>query len=259
LGLKKPIQVSKRSPKEEAETGYDLVCGQVRLEAFFALNFTEIPAEVVEIPKEERLLRSLVENMARRFPAPSALIDEIQRLKAQGDTNTLIAKKLDISDTAIGGLISLNKHGEARLLDAALRGIIPLGVAVDIAKADSPETQRELLKAYEKKQLNQVSIRTIKRLIEQRQFFGKERNSEKGPSKQRSADGLVSAYRREGQRQKLLVRKARICESKLLFIVTAFKALLADENFVNLLRAEGLATIPKYLAEKIRGGLKEAA
>jgi ParB family chromosome partitioning protein len=105
-----------------------------------------------------------------------------------------------------------------------------------------------------------VSIRAVKRLIEQRRFFGKDKNPKGGAiKKHRSADGLVNAYRREGQRQKLLVRKARICESRLLFIVTAFKRLLADENFVNLLRAEKLSTMPKYLADRIRSALKEAA
>jgi len=260
LGLKKPIQISLRSPKENEEPGYDLVCGQGRIEAFIILNFKEIPAEVVEISKEERLLRSLVENMARRYPTPSDLIKEIERLKAQGDSNVVIGKKLDITDTTVGGLLALSQGGEVRLIDAAIRGVIPLGVAVEIAKADSVETQRELLKAYENKQLNQVSIRAVKRLIEQRRFFGKDKNPKGGAiKKHRSADGLVNAYRRESQRQKLLVRKARICESRLLFIVTAFKRLLADENFVNLLRAEKLSTMPKYLADKIRSALKEAA
>src|SRR2546422_8233032 len=67
LVLKKPIQVSLRSTNEAEGPGYALVCGQGRIEAFKALGFTEIPAIVVEICKEERLLRSLVENMARRF------------------------------------------------------------------------------------------------------------------------------------------------------------------------------------------------
>ena len=70
--------------------------------------------------------------------------------------------------------IALKKAGEERLLDAATSGRIPLGVAMDIAKANSVETQRELLKAYENKQLNQVSIRTVKRLIDQRRFAGKQ-------------------------------------------------------------------------------------
>ena len=64
LGLKKPIQVSLRSAQEGDEPGYDLVCGQGRMEAFLALGHKEIPAIVVEVPKEERWLRSMVENMA---------------------------------------------------------------------------------------------------------------------------------------------------------------------------------------------------
>ena len=47
LGLKKPIQVSLRSPQEGTEPGYDLVCGQGRIEAFLALGHREIPAIVV--------------------------------------------------------------------------------------------------------------------------------------------------------------------------------------------------------------------
>src|SRR4051812_48494955 len=68
LGLKKPIQVSLRFAEEGDEPGYDLVCGQGRMEAYIALGRNEIPAMVVEVSKEERLLRGLIENMARRLP-----------------------------------------------------------------------------------------------------------------------------------------------------------------------------------------------
>ena len=51
LGLKKPIQVSLRSAQEAEEPGYDLVCGQGRIEACMALGYKEIPALVVEISK----------------------------------------------------------------------------------------------------------------------------------------------------------------------------------------------------------------
>jgi ParB family chromosome partitioning protein len=260
LGLKKPIQVSLRSSQEGDEPGYDLVCGQGRIEAFIALGHKEIPAIVVEVPKEDRLLRSLVENMARRLPSPLALMNEIERLKAQGYTNVQIGEKLDIPDTTIGGYIALKKAGEERLLDAAVSGRIPLGVAVDIAKAESPEMQRELLKAYETKQLNQVSIRTVKRLMDQRRFIGKQRDADtRQRQKRTSAESLISAYRRESQRQKLLVKKARLCDAKLLFVLTAFDKLLADDNFLNLLRAESLATMPKYLHDKLNPKRKEAA
>jgi len=253
LGLKKPIQVSLRATDEGEGEGYDLVCGQGRLEAFMALGFKEIPAIVVQISKEDRLLRSLVENMARRLPSPIELLNEIQRLKAQGYNNSDISRKLDIDRQTIIGLITLKKAGEERLLDAALTGKVPLGVAIDIANTDGVETQRALLKAYEKKQLNQASIRDIKKLMEQRRFIGEQRGSSgRGSRKNRpSAENLVSVYRRESEKRKMLVRKARLCEERLIFIVTAFSKLTANENFVTLLRAESLATMPKVLGEKV--------
>ena len=253
LGLKKPIQVSLCSTGEAEGPGYDLVCGQGRIEAFTTLGYKEIPAIVVEISKEDRLLRSLVENMARRNPAPLELINEITRLKAQGYSVNEIAKKLDIEHHMASGLIALKKAGEERLLEAALKGKIPLGVAMEIAKTESVEMQRELLKAYEGKQLNQFSIRAVKKLMEQRRFFGKQRGSAgKNPRKSRtSADSLVNAYRRESQRQKLMVRKARVCESRLLFVVTALSKLVADVNFETLLRAESLPTMPKAIGDKV--------
>jgi ParB family chromosome partitioning protein len=157
--------------------------------------------------------------------------------------------------------LALKNAGEERLLAAALNGSIPLGIAMDIAKTDSVETQRELLKAVENKQLNYVSIRAVKRLIEQRRFFGKDRrNAKRPPGKTRtSAEGLVNVYRRESQRQKLFIKKANSCETKLLFLVTAFNKLLADDHFVTLLQAESLSTMPKYLAEKLALKVREAA
>jgi ParB family chromosome partitioning protein len=69
---------------------------------------------------------------------------------------------------------------------------------------------------------------------------------------------MVSIYRRECQRQKLQVRKAKLCEEKLLFLVKAFDKLVGDENFVNLLRAEALFTMPKYLCAKTSHTHEEA-
>ena len=252
LGLKKPVQVSVRSKEENCSPGYDLICGQGRLEAFKLLNFIEIPAQIRQVPREERLLRSLVENMARRFPATFDLIQEIQRLKGEGYSNAQISGKLGINQTTVGGLITLCEAGEERLMEATLKGAVPIGVAIEIAKADTIENQNALLQAYQKKQLNKNSIRIVKNLITHRRILGKDRT---GPGKRTptkaSADGMVNAYKRETQRQKLLIRKANICESKLLFLVIAFKKLLGDENFINLLKAEGLGTIPKYLSDKL--------
>jgi ParB family chromosome partitioning protein len=66
LGLKRPITVSARPD----QSGYDLVCGQGRLEAFVALGQTEIPALVLEASEEDCFVMSLVENLARRHHSP---------------------------------------------------------------------------------------------------------------------------------------------------------------------------------------------
>src|SRR4051794_423652 len=65
LGLKKPITVSHVSGNN-GDARYELVCGQGRLEAYISLGQTEIPAIVVEAPKEDLLLMGLAENLARR-------------------------------------------------------------------------------------------------------------------------------------------------------------------------------------------------
>src|SRR6267142_5289050 len=61
LGLKKPITVAERRDR----SGYDLVCGQGRLEAFTELGQNEIPAIVIEASHDECFVMSLVENLAR--------------------------------------------------------------------------------------------------------------------------------------------------------------------------------------------------
>jgi len=259
VGLKKPIKISERI--EGGEPGYDLICGQGRLEAFQLLGYPEIPAIVVSVSREERLLMSLVENMARRHPSVMEMINEIRRLKELGNSNLQIAKKLGISDALVGGYLALHELGEERILQAVLSGTIPLGVGIEIAKTEDLEVQRELLKAYESSQLNQASIRTVKRLMEQRRCLGKSLKVPEGYRKKtlRSTEGMVHAFRKESQRQRTMVKKARVCEAKLLILVTAFKRLISDENFVLLLRAEGLTSMPKCLSRLLDRDVKEAA
>src|SRR2546430_17366304 len=137
--------------------GYALVWGEGRRGAFKALGYREIPAVVVEISKEDRLLRSLAENMARRNPAPGEILTEVERLKKEGLTLREISDRIDVDTTTINGLLSLKRAGEQRLLDAALNGRIPLTVAVEISRTEGIEMQRELLKACESKQLTQAA------------------------------------------------------------------------------------------------------
>jgi ParB family chromosome partitioning protein len=93
----------------------------------------------------------------------------------------------------------------------------------------------------------------VKRLLDQRHFFGKSLSSGGHSTRRRqTAEDLVYAYQKESQRQKLMVKKAKLCEAKLVFVQAAFKQLLTNEDFINLLRAEGLATAPKFIAESAK-------
>jgi ParB family transcriptional regulator, chromosome partitioning protein len=182
------------------------------------------------------------------------LLREIGNLRARGYTPVQIAKKIDMAKSYVLGVTHLLNHGEERLLLAVEKGRIPLSVAMEIATADEAGVQRILCDAYEGKTLRGRKLQTVRRLIEQRRVHGKRFRTEmrKGQERISSADALVDVYRREADRQKLLVKKAQLTENRLLFIVSALKKLLQDEDFVTLLRAEGLDSVPAFLADKIQ-------
>jgi ParB family transcriptional regulator, chromosome partitioning protein len=258
LGIKKPITVV---PRKEPLDGkiYDLICGQGRLEAFIALGQAEIPAIVQEASKEECLLMSLVENIARRHPSSIELLREITSLNSRGYTVTQIAKKIDVAASYVGGIIYLLKHGEERLLGALENGHIPLTVAMQIAKADEAGLQRLLCEGYTDKSLRGHKLLRVRRIIELRKARGKRytQGAHRKNANLPSADALVRAYRQEVHRQQLLVRRSQLVQNHLLFVTTALKRMFADENFLTLLRAEGLDTLPAYLAERVQIAEKE--
>ncbi len=59
----------------------------------------------------------------------------------------------------------------------------------------------------------------------------------------------MHAYEQESQRQRVLVRKAKLCEARLLPLSAAIKVLVDDEDFATVLRAEQMETMPKFLTE----------
>src|SRR5436309_4823569 len=169
LGLKRPITVSARPD----QSGYDLVCGQGRLEAFVALGQTEIPALVLEASEEDCFVMSLVENLARRHHSPLELMREIGALRKRGYSITEIAAKTDFSDEYVNAICYLLDHGEERLLAGIERGVIPTSVAMEIARAKDAETQMALAEAYETKTIPGNQVLAIRRIIEQRSLTGR--------------------------------------------------------------------------------------
>lgn len=108
--------------------------------------------------------------------------------------------------------------------------------------------------AYESGKLSGKKLIQAKRLLEQRRNHGKNMRPIRGRKKASSSDALVRTYQQEAQRKRVFVKKAKLCEMRLEFVTGAIKVLVANEDFVNLLRAENLETLPRFLAEK--AGLK---
>jgi ParB family chromosome partitioning protein len=253
LGLKKPITVTRRQHSDG--TQYDLVCGQGRIEAYQALGQREIPALIVDANAEDCLVMSLVENCARRQHRAIVLHD-IEGLKRRGYKEAEIARKTDLSLEYVRGVIRLLEKSEHRLLRAVESGQIPVSVAVEIAEADDAGTQRALQQAYEKNILRGRKLLIAKRVVEQRRRRGKGLGIT--PTTKRtntiSTDALLRAYREDTDKKRLLIRKAEATRDRLIFVTEALRNLLADENFVTLLRAEGLDTLPRKLADRLPVG-----
>jgi ParB family chromosome partitioning protein len=253
LGLKKPITVTVGKPGDDGIEFFDLVCGQGRLEAFKSLGQTEIPALVRGLSKTDGLLASLIENIARRRVRSLDQIQMIQWMKEQGHGHGDIARKTGLGEEYVKDILNMLKNGEERLLEAVLHGKIPVTIAVGISGASDDESQRLLMEAYEQKAMTQKTLTAFKRVLDQRRYLGRKYGPRsRGSAPPTSAESLVRAYRHETQRQKLMVRKAKVCEVRLLSMSAAIKVLVGDEDYVNLLRAEELETMPKFLAERAR-------
>lgn len=257
IGLKRPITVSRHDGP--GGTRYDLVCGEGRLEAFQMLGQTEIPAVVIEATENECLVMSLVENIARRVQRPIDLMREIGALRSRGFSDVAIAKKIGVGASWVNMIASLLERGEERLVAAVETGLIPITLAMEISKAETEEAQNLLLDAYETGQLRGKKLAAVRRMLDMRMQSQRKgalptaRLGRKGYGRRLTANELMQVYQREAEKQRLLVKKSDFTQTRLLFIVEAVKELLADESFVNLLRAEGLASMPKALSMRISG------
>ena len=249
VGLKKPITVSRREPDSDG-TQYDLVCGQGRMEACLALGESTVPAVIIDAPREQQFLMSLVENIARRGPSNRDLFREVRVLRERKYTVDEIARKLGLHRTYIFGIARLLDHGEEALVRAVEGGHLPLSVAVEIAGGNDKQLQRALEEAYENGQLRGAKLVRVKRIIAKRLAKRRLQNpNEKEP--RMTAHMLVREYQHHAREQKNLIEKARVTRDRLLMTISAIGSLLRDDHFVALIRAEGLADVPEQLASRI--------
>ncbi len=253
IGLKKPIVVTPRRAADGDER-YLLVCGEGRMKAFKALGEASIPALVVAVNDEDAFIMSLTENIARRQWRPLELLAGIEQLRERGYTPKQIATKTGLTLSYVQGIVTLIQRGEQRLLVAVEKGDVPLNAALAIASAgdDDKAVQAALQDAYEAGTLRGRKLIDARRVLERRATLGHSiaRNMTRKVGDV-TTSSLVRTYQKEVERQKAMVRKATFAQQRLLFAVSALQQLFKDENFVNLLRAEGLDTLPKYLAERV--------
>lgn len=250
LGLKKPITVTPAKGKHGGGK-YDLVCGQGRLQAFRTLGATMIPARVQDLSNEDVLLMSLVENMARRNAHSAELLGEVKGLKDRGYTVSQIAGKTNLTSRYVTGVLRLLSHGEHKLLQDVEKRRIPLTVAIQIATSDDKGVQKALHDAYEHNQLRGKKLLKVREFIEKRRSKLTDSRSQNDDGRTVTARKMLRAYRDETARQQAVIKQAQVCQRQLLYVTTALKRLVADENFINLLRAESLDSMPQYLAERV--------
>ncbi|MCX7584924.1 plasmid partitioning protein RepB C-terminal domain-containing protein [Phenylobacterium sp. 58.2.17] len=249
IGLKRPITVARRTLQNGGER-YDLVCGEGRIEAFQALGQSHVPAIVVEMPEEACLVRSLVENIARPQHRGVDNLREVGQLRKRGYSDAEIAEKIGASPSWVSMINTLLEKGEERLIAAVESGIIPITLAMTIARSDDAGVQQALADAYADGKIKGRNVETVRRLLEHRRRssgLGQSRFGRPSSSKRPTPEQLVQVFRREADRQRLIAKKADFVQSRLLFVVQALKDLRADGAFATLLRAEQLDTMPRAL------------
>src|SRR6056297_2233092 len=250
IGLKKPITVTEREGADRTPA-YLLVCGEGRLNAFRLLGETHIPALVVSVSDEDAFIMSLAENIARRGNRPLEILADIELLLARDYTIEDIIQRTGLSQKYVRDIVFLLEKGEERLVEAVQNNTMPLTAALEIARAknDDDDLGEMLEEAYKTGQLKVHELTDAKRLMEKRRDKGPKAASR--PKLPNSAHSLVKTYQKEVARQQKMVLKAEHAHQQLLLVVEGLKSLFGDENFVTLLRAEGLDTLPKYLADRI--------
>jgi len=146
VGLKRPITV--RRLGDPADERYALVCGQGRLESFQMLGQAMVPAIIIDVDSETGYVMSIVENIARRTPRASEMMDQISNLQKRGYGDADIARKIGYTTAWVNNVTLLLEKGERRLLAAAEAGHIPLNLAVEISRVSDSDAQMLLLEAY---------------------------------------------------------------------------------------------------------------
>ena len=251
VGLKRPITVSRRKEPTADGRHFDLVCGQGRIEAFAELGETEIPAIVTAVSREDQFLMSLVENLARRQSSNRDILREVKVLRKRDYTPEQIAAKLGMDRVYAYGLVHLIECGEESLVEHVEAGRLPLSVAVEIASGNDHAVSLALSEAYQSGLLRGAKLRTVRRLVAARSAKQRTEGKLSNSAQSLTGNALVKVYEQTVQNQKTLLARAERANGRMLLLCSAFRQILADDNFMKLLRDESLADMPEKLAQRL--------
>ncbi len=211
----------------------------------------EIPAFITEDNEKNSLLKSLVENMARKRSSAMEQFSEIKVLKERGYTIQQISNKVDLDFEFTRGIVQLIEHGEAKLLNAVAASRIPITLAVDISKLEEGTVQNAIADLYTQGKLNGKAVEYAIRLVQQRKIGGKSTASRQVKKRTVTAESFKEEFDREIGRQQKAWQDLKLTESRLHSLEDVMRRLVRDDNFVTLLRAENLNQIPEILAKAV--------
>lgn len=247
VGLKKPIAVRKIS-KDKDNFEYALICGQGRLESFIALGQNKIPAIIKTVDEHDGQLMSLVENIARRNPRTTELLERVKDMIASGLSEAEVAIRLGYSVQWVNDITMLYDKGEKKLLSAVETGNIPLHTAVAIARADKKEVQELLMEAFNANILNRKELAVVRNILKRREEGDKGTANlgyiSKRKQKKLTPEELLKIYQNDVNEHKAIQAKAEFAAESLRLINEIFHHLLKNKDFVELLAIEKLNNIP---------------
>jgi len=245
VGLLKPIMVNKRFLQE---TGfYELVFGEGRLLAYKALNYSHIEAEVIDCSREEALIMSLVENIARARPNTMWFAREIKRLHDSGFSVEKISNIVGKSPSYIQDYITLVKQGEERLIRGIESGLFPMSFAQKVARSKDAQVQNILMDAFDEGIINSGNLMAVKRVIEARKSYGKAHDNGKNskPLKDYTVDHLKRDITKTTSEKTKFIEEAERRQNRLFILIDGLNTLWRDEAFLSLLYQEKLDQRPE--------------
>jgi ParB family transcriptional regulator, chromosome partitioning protein len=244
VGLKRPITIN-ASDKNKLGFGYELVCGEGRLSAYKLLGCKTIPAIILNISKEEQLIRGLVENIARRTPASHELLRDVFQMAKRGHACRHIARTVGLSEAYVRNIQRLLKKGEKKLIESVYKGQVPISTAMIIARTKTSGTQDALVSLYKKGALTSRELKIARQLAEQR--LDRENGGQPNwrlTRRKLTTKAMVKYYQEETQRQLQLIQRAEIAKDNLDILVGGMRVLFADGGFKKTLKSEGVDRVP---------------